>query len=794
MHIVLATVSTDGDEFPHVRLGAVLRVRGHRITVAAPEPYRARATALGLEFCPLATAAEVARMLADPDLWHPLRSGRMMARWGGPLVRRQYGALADLACEPATLVVANSGVLAARLVQERLGVPTASLLLQPGLLPSSTLPPEMPGELTILPWLPRPLRHLYWRAVDAAGYLLDARPLNGFRSELGLPPVQRLFRWWLSPDLVIGLFPPWYAVPQPDWPPQLRLAGFGRFDGVPGELPDDVRDFCAAGPPVAFTLGTGMINVNTLPPEFVSVSSPETRSRRCRSEPIRSTPSAVNSGAGLDRRPRVGNNRKTTPALQGGRGFVRTRRMTSTRRLVVLLATGLVSLVALLETSIDREQTSRMTRHPTETQITSGPGGRILTNVNVWSPDGRWVVYDTRSDPAGDTFDSTRIEEVNVQTREVQVLYESKHGAHCGVATWHPIEPKVAFILGPEHATPDWRYGPSRRQGVVVDARHPGVAANLDARDLVPPFTQGALRGGSHVHVWSPDGRLVSFTYEDQVLTRLADPASDVNQRNVGVSLSSRPVVVPKSHARNHDGEMFSVLATLTTATPRPGSDDITKAFEEGWVGTVGYRRSDNSVQRYALAFQGHVQSATGETVSEVFIVDLPDDLTAPGIGPLEGSTTRRPAPPKGSVQRRLTFTTTENYPGLQGPRHWLRSSPDGSRIGFLKKDDRGVVQFWTVSPNGGPAVQVTRNPHSVASAFTWHPDGQRVAFVMDNSVCLADVRSGETVRLTPRSDDSSAPRPETCVISPDGRRIAFVRRLPTGFGFANQICVVLTD
>jgi UDP:flavonoid glycosyltransferase YjiC (YdhE family) len=74
-----------------------------------------------------------------------------------------------------------------------------------------------------------------------------------------LSPVRRIFRWWLSPDLVIGLFPPWYAAAQPDWPPQLRLAGFGRFDGAQESLPDDVRTFCQAGlPPIAFTLGTGM--------------------------------------------------------------------------------------------------------------------------------------------------------------------------------------------------------------------------------------------------------------------------------------------------------------------------------------------------------------------------------------------------------------------------------------------------------------------------------------------------------------------------------------------------------
>src|SRR4029077_18085011 len=108
--------------------------------------------------------------------------------------------------------------------------------------------------------LPRPLRRLYWLAVDAAAYALVAPSLNRVRAGLGLSPVRRVFRWWLTPELVIGLFSGWYAAPQPDWPPQLRLAGFGQYDGGWGdELPDDIHRFCAAGdPPVAFTLGTGM--------------------------------------------------------------------------------------------------------------------------------------------------------------------------------------------------------------------------------------------------------------------------------------------------------------------------------------------------------------------------------------------------------------------------------------------------------------------------------------------------------------------------------------------------------
>jgi Tol biopolymer transport system component len=61
----------------------------------------------------------------------------------------------------------------------------------------------------------------------------------------------------------------------------------------------------------------------------------------------------------------------------------------------------------------------------------------------------------------------------------------------------------------------------------------------------------------------------------------------------------------------------------------------------------------------------------------------------------------------------------------------------------------------------------------------------------MDNSVCVTDVASGKTHRLTPRTDDPHAPRPEACVFSPDGRKLAYVRRISESGQSFNQIFVV---
>ena len=427
-------------------------------------------------------------------------------------------------------------------------------------------------------------------------------------------------------------------------------------------------------------------------------------------------------------------------------------------------------------------------------QLTFAPHGHVLTNVGVWSPDSRWIVYDTRSTADGGVFDGTRIERVDVETGRVEVLYESRLGACCGVVTCSPVDDRMAFILGPERPSPDWSYGPARRQGMIVHAGRPGAATPLDARDLVPPYTPGALRGGSHVHVFSPDAAAVSFTYEDAVLEAAEGGVAERSLRGVGVSVCGQSVAVPRRHPRNHDGSAFSVLVTRLHDEPRPGSDEISRACEETWIGSRGYRRADGSWQRRALAVQGTVRSQAGESLAEVFVVDLPDELAAlaePADGPLTGTTTTRPVPPRRVRQRRLTFTADRRHPGLAGPRHWLRASPDGERIAFLMCDDAGRPQVFTVSPRGGDPAQLTRCS-GVASAFSWTPDGGGIVCVIDGGVSLVDAGTGTVRRLSKAVPGEGGPRPEACVCSPDGCRVAFVRRVagPDGRNHNQVFCV----
>ncbi len=155
-----------------------------------------------------------------------------MARWGLRFLERQYELLSKLVC-PEAILVANPGILAAALVREKAGTPLAHIILQPWMIPSVIAPPVLP-YCTFLRGAPRPLWRMLWRGMDLLTDVLVKGELNRLRGKLGLKPTRRILANWLSPELVLGLFPPWYGPPQADWPKQIQLTGFPMFDGGKG--------------------------------------------------------------------------------------------------------------------------------------------------------------------------------------------------------------------------------------------------------------------------------------------------------------------------------------------------------------------------------------------------------------------------------------------------------------------------------------------------------------------------------------------------------------------------------
>ena len=248
-----------GDVHPFIALGLALQSRGHRATILTNPIFQELIEGQGLGFLPVGTIEDAQAAIADPALWHPRKGFEVVARRAilpaMSVVYRHIERHAD-----GSTVVAASGIsFGARLAQERLGVPAATVHLQPSII-RSLVDQGMAGTVRISASQPMWFKRTFFRIAD--WLLMDRalrRPLNAFRSTLDLEPVDRVMHRWIhSPQLVIGFFPDWFAAPQPDWPASTHLVGFPLWDaGTSAAIPSDAEAFLNAGePPIVFTPGS----------------------------------------------------------------------------------------------------------------------------------------------------------------------------------------------------------------------------------------------------------------------------------------------------------------------------------------------------------------------------------------------------------------------------------------------------------------------------------------------------------------------------------------------------------
>ncbi len=397
-----------------------------------------------------------------------------------------------------------------------------------------------------------------------------------------------------------------------------------------------------------------------------------------------------------------------------------------------------------------------------ERVLTATPSGHMMNHRQCFSPDGRYIYFDSRNDETL-LAESAAIGRVNVESGEEEIVYRipgnAKYGPGCGAVTCSPASGRLAFIHGLANASPELPYAVFRRFGGSVSPL--GKLVHLDARDISAPYTPGSLRGGTHAHHWSPDGSRISFTYNDALVSAGAEQL-----RTVGVMQVENPVdVIDPAADDEFSGTCFTVTIAKVTLAPKPGSDEMFRAFDEGWI--------DNK----RIAFQANLLTLDGRTITEIFLATLPDDLTHVTMpaGPAD-----YPDPPAGIVIKRLTHTDRDPDPGVNGPRQWLQPQPGGGTIAFLDTDANGIVQIHTLPVAGGTAEVLTHFKQSVGATYSWSPDGKRLACESGGRIYLVDVATGDARALTEPCEDDRRPR-FSVVFSPDGKTVAYNRMLPAG-------------
>jgi UDP:flavonoid glycosyltransferase YjiC (YdhE family) len=262
--IVLTTFGSWGDLFPLLGLGHELAARGHTpvyaITPAGEDLVRGE----GFEFAPVGPRfgwEEYRDHLAilDGRLRGVASLFTIMRRIAMPNLD---GAVDDLrnALDGADLVLTHPVQLAGPIAAEAAGVPWATVSVFPGLLPTAHFPPQF------VPWSPpgalgRVANRASWAAGRVVTYSLFNRGINAARRRVGLAPLRQAFiEQSASPRGVVVLCSGEYEPIAPDWPTNVAMTGFVRFD-QPAALgmPDDVAAFLQAGPPpVVVTLGASL--------------------------------------------------------------------------------------------------------------------------------------------------------------------------------------------------------------------------------------------------------------------------------------------------------------------------------------------------------------------------------------------------------------------------------------------------------------------------------------------------------------------------------------------------------
>ena len=397
-----------------------------------------------------------------------------------------------------------------------------------------------------------------------------------------------------------------------------------------------------------------------------------------------------------------------------------------------------------------------------ERQLTFSAISKALDSNDNFSPDGQFLVYDTRDTVGVGLGNSTRIMKISVATGRESDLYRPQSvvgdqaAPGLAAASWSPVSDEVVFIHGPlvEDTARLGFYSQTNRRGAIVRGDGNGKVRFLDCRDaeslITPP---GAHRGGTHRHEFTADGNRIGFTYDDHLLRAYG--------RNIAVLFPHPKAPCGVSH-------YFAVLLPIVPpADARPG--DLVRAADDSWVGAKGLMR----------AFIGSLKDDGGRMATSLFVVDIPGNVDITTAN--SGTTTRYPAPPKGLRIRRLTQKAA---PGI------VRGSLDGTRVGYYGKDNHGVRQIFLIDSRGSdrhsdPAmrpIQATRFPAGAAAGLRWHPSGNSIAVISDNGVAVTCVKPGplfgKTTWLTRHGD--GAPPAEALVWSRDGSLLAFNRRVPT--------------
>jgi len=222
-----------GDVLPFARLAAML-ARNQRTLLFAHSQYDDDAATLDIEYHAYDRSDQYQQLLADASWLNAPNTIPQFLRQHVLPRSAEIIALIEKKLRPGDLLVTPPLFdIAARVAAEKLNLRRVSAFLAP-------------AQVTL-----SPLRTLMFERVLAT-------EVNGLRQQHQLPPVTDWEGWLSYSNPAIGLWPNWFAAPQPEWIEGVTPIGFFFDQTVAQDLNHGVEEFLTAHPnPVLLTGGTG---------------------------------------------------------------------------------------------------------------------------------------------------------------------------------------------------------------------------------------------------------------------------------------------------------------------------------------------------------------------------------------------------------------------------------------------------------------------------------------------------------------------------------------------------------
>ncbi|TSB16071.1 glycosyltransferase [Streptomyces benahoarensis] len=251
MKILITAAGSYGDVAPYTGIGAALIAAGHDVAIATHDTFAPLVRAAGPEF---------RRLPADPHARRPGGAGPGTGRGGQRALMRTAAAFIDElgagmadAVAPGTelLLLSTTTAPLGRHLCEAHDIPALDLSLQPT-APTREFAPVVSGGRNLGRWGNLLAGRLTPRIVDR----LHADATRALRARLGLPPATpgavRRRTEAARPRVLHGFSE--VLLPRPaDWRPGLDVVGnWWPWHAPDAQLPPDLEDFLADGPPPVF--------------------------------------------------------------------------------------------------------------------------------------------------------------------------------------------------------------------------------------------------------------------------------------------------------------------------------------------------------------------------------------------------------------------------------------------------------------------------------------------------------------------------------------------------------------